>query len=348
MSELKNLLGGYVLEDVQSYKDLAVVPVRLEKKSGIEYILFSEALDKNLIDIIETGVVNKLGIRKQTEKDVLVIKGEYVVGGKQNRVVSVNGLIGKKDIDLPVHCIQHGRWSSGINIEPRPRRPREPYPYPRTPRRPRYPDEPIYYDPIPPWEYPYSWDDRETRPRRFGYDEERTGSGFNAGQSLFSSSIRASISKNGSRGGEQSKTWNSINYLSSSVGAHSATQDFDEIFYQKKEDVDDYLKNFSYKGENGVIANTGDIFYVDLFDKPETFEKQYKKILSSYIIDALATKRKGGITKDSAKKFLEETLSAKADVSSSLDLGEDYEIRNRINGSALVYKDTILYLGAKG
>lgn len=333
MNDLKKILGQYSLGSVQKFKNLSVIPIKVKKKSNIDYILFGEALDKNKIDIIETGVVNKLKIRKQTPKDVLVVKGEYVVGGKQNRVVSVNGLIGKKEINLPVHCMEHGRWRYGNNpgIE------FEETPFPRSPNESRPRGR-------------FGGDLRSPRIVRYeiGWGRPKSKTTFSTGKSFFSSAIRSSISKDGSRGGGQGQTWNSISYLSEALGSFSSTQDFNEILGNKKEVIDDYLKNIESVKGNGVIAKIGNTFYIDLFDKEQSFKKQSEKILQSYIIDAIATKRKTAkITKNSAKEFLEDILTSDVEKSKSLDLGNDYELDDK-RGSALVYKNTMLYLGARG
>jgi len=338
MSELKELFGEYMFADVQDYKNLSIVPIKTEKKSDIEYILLKDALDKNQIDIIETSIVNKLTIRKNMPENLLVLKGDYVVGGKQNRVVSVNGLIEKKEIDIPVHCIQHGRWGYGNGYDGDIRIPR----IPRMPRR----------DPNSPWNRPGYPDEINIEIERpwhgVDYDEDNTN--FYIGKSFAACSLRNDISKDSAGGSGQSKTWNKISSISNLVGAHSFTGDYDEVINAKKKDIDEYMKNFKYiDGQNGIMVKIGDGIFTDYFDKPETFKKQYERLMSSYIIDSLAFKEKKSekITAKDGAKFMQDLLSTKAEVSKSLDLGEDYELRNGINGSALVYNSTVIYLGAK-
>src|SRR3989338_2888142 len=113
---LKQLFGEYTLGEAQKHKNLAIVPIIRKKDSLLEYILLQEGLSSGKVKVIETGVVNNLRIRKDTGEDLLFIKGEYIVGGKQNRQLSANGLMRKSELDVPAHCVQHGRWGYSGNF----------------------------------------------------------------------------------------------------------------------------------------------------------------------------------------------------------------------------------------
>ena len=122
MKEEKNIcdyLGNLELGRVQKYKNMAIVPlIKQGKKSELEYKLLSEAIDDSSFVIKEAnmyGSVNNLTAYVESDEDILVLKGEYVVGGKQNRMITVNALIDKDagKINIPVHCVEHGRWNYG-------------------------------------------------------------------------------------------------------------------------------------------------------------------------------------------------------------------------------------------
>ncbi len=110
MDGLDKLVGQYSLGPVQKHKNIAIVPIKVHKESAVDYITYMEAANKGLLDMRETGSVNLLKFFKKTAKKILMIKGEGVIGGKQNRIFSVNGLVGSKEIDVPVHCQQQSRW----------------------------------------------------------------------------------------------------------------------------------------------------------------------------------------------------------------------------------------------
>jgi hypothetical protein len=48
---------------------------------------------------------------------VLILDGEEVIGGLQNRVVNTSLLIPPKSaLDVPVNCIEHGRWNNAASV----------------------------------------------------------------------------------------------------------------------------------------------------------------------------------------------------------------------------------------
>jgi len=117
MNGLKQTCVDYALGTLQTHKNLTVVPIKAKrggKKSQLDYIVLSEGMEKGVVDIRETGDVNKLWLSNNSDKDLLVMKGEYFVGGKQNRMVTVNGLIAAHTgrMYIPVHCVQYGRWDA--------------------------------------------------------------------------------------------------------------------------------------------------------------------------------------------------------------------------------------------
>ena len=58
--------------------------------------------------------VNTLWLTNTSGKTLLLIAGEMVVGGQQDRIIQKDGLIpsGKQPVDLAVFCVEHGRWTS--------------------------------------------------------------------------------------------------------------------------------------------------------------------------------------------------------------------------------------------
>jgi len=65
------------------------------------------------------GSVPELRARNRSDKDVLLLLGDELLGGKQHRVVNTNILVvGGKEMIIPVSCIEAGRWG-----RPRRRRP---------------------------------------------------------------------------------------------------------------------------------------------------------------------------------------------------------------------------------
>lgn len=65
--------------------------------------------------------VNTLYIVNKSGKKLLLLAGEMVVGGKQDRIIQKDGIIPPtgKPFDLAVFCVEQGRWSgSGVAFQP--------------------------------------------------------------------------------------------------------------------------------------------------------------------------------------------------------------------------------------
>ncbi len=108
-----------------SYKNLRVYPVRANKvfeayhRNIGKYTTLKEGLAKNKIKITEqgSGDVNTLFIENISSDTVMILVGEVIQGGKQDRMIAQDFILypksGKKDVS--VFCVEHGRWQEGSN-----------------------------------------------------------------------------------------------------------------------------------------------------------------------------------------------------------------------------------------
>jgi hypothetical protein len=73
-----------------------------------------EALGQGLIEIAEidgNGSVPQLKLTNKSERMILILDGEELVGAKQNRIVNTTMLIPPMEvIVIPVSCVEQGRW----------------------------------------------------------------------------------------------------------------------------------------------------------------------------------------------------------------------------------------------
>ncbi len=107
-----------------SFENLRLYPVRA--KSGFishfagtgKFMTLKAAIEKNKIRITEKsnrGEVNSLIVENISADTIIIISGDIIKGGKQDRVINQDILLaprsGKKN--LPVFCVESGRWSSG-------------------------------------------------------------------------------------------------------------------------------------------------------------------------------------------------------------------------------------------
>ena len=124
----KNLEVNFLEKSNESsahtYGNLRIYPVRAKESfkkefAGLgKYMTLQEAIGKNKIKITESsnsGTVNNLVIENISKDTIIIITGDVIKGGKQDRIVSQDIVLspssGKKS--LPVYCVESGRWSSG-------------------------------------------------------------------------------------------------------------------------------------------------------------------------------------------------------------------------------------------
>lgn len=109
-------------QDKYTYQKLQLYPIRANNtfrshhKDVAKYVTLKEALEKKKVVISEksrSGTVNTLFIENVSSDTVIVLSGEVVQGGKQDRVIAQDFVLypksGQKDVS--VFCVEHGRWS---------------------------------------------------------------------------------------------------------------------------------------------------------------------------------------------------------------------------------------------
>lgn len=118
-----------------SYKNLTVFPViGAEPASGAEFITLDEGLRSGKVVITELGAdgnaraivrrgndraeVNRLAVTNNSGKTLVLIAGEMILGGKQDRIVGHDCIIESSAAPVPldVFCVEHGRWSGAASF----------------------------------------------------------------------------------------------------------------------------------------------------------------------------------------------------------------------------------------
>ena len=106
-----------------TYGNLRIYPVKARESFKKEfaslgkYMTLQEAIQKTKIKITESsnsGTVNNLVVENISKDTIIIITGDVIKGGKQDRIVSQDIVLspsaGKKS--LPVYCVESGRWTS--------------------------------------------------------------------------------------------------------------------------------------------------------------------------------------------------------------------------------------------
>jgi hypothetical protein len=115
MSVMSKYFSGLEWGDVHEFEKMTVIPLIGKPDEGSVYLTLKEAMDMNLLKIMEvddSGTVPELKAVNMSELPVLILDGEELVGAKQNRVLNTTVLLkGGSETLIPVSCTEEGRWS---------------------------------------------------------------------------------------------------------------------------------------------------------------------------------------------------------------------------------------------
>ena len=107
-------LNDVVFGEMQTYKNVSAVPLFHSNMGPLVYGTLADALrDESLVvsEVSEGGSVPDLKVINNSEIPVLILSGEELKGGKQNRVLNTSMLVAaKSEIVVPVTCTEAGRW----------------------------------------------------------------------------------------------------------------------------------------------------------------------------------------------------------------------------------------------
>ena len=98
-----------------AHDNLAVYLIHREgADDGPVPLTLDEAMQRGLIEVIETGVVAELVVRNTGDSEVFLQSGDIFKGGKQDRVLITSMIVPPRSGDLSVNvfCVESGRWSA--------------------------------------------------------------------------------------------------------------------------------------------------------------------------------------------------------------------------------------------
>ena len=114
-----------------AFERLTVFPVISDRPTAsVEFITLDQGLRSGKVIITELGAngrtrrinrrqisdgaeVNRLALTNNSGRTLVLIAGEMILGGKQDRIVGHDCIIeaGNTPVPLDVFCVEHGRWS---------------------------------------------------------------------------------------------------------------------------------------------------------------------------------------------------------------------------------------------
>jgi hypothetical protein len=130
--------GGWRLLDPVTYENISLFPVVASSQQDTSaFLTLDEGLSSGEVTVSEQGAaglartrdlrqrltpgdsggpsVNQLVLVNRSKRPLLLLAGELVSGGKQDRIIAKDRIVapGAEPLPLDVFCVEHGRWSSG-------------------------------------------------------------------------------------------------------------------------------------------------------------------------------------------------------------------------------------------
>lgn len=96
----------------QSHENVAIIPLK-SQMNYIDLLTLKKGLSLGLVEVkeCETSTVNTLIVKNNSITPLILIDGEEVVGGDQNRLVNATTIIApKSQSKISVSCTERGRW----------------------------------------------------------------------------------------------------------------------------------------------------------------------------------------------------------------------------------------------
>jgi hypothetical protein len=135
--------GGWRLLDPVTYENISVFPVVSSSTQDTSaFLTLDEGLSNGDVLVSEQGAaglartrngrpavipdynrtsasVNQLVLVNRSKRPLLLLAGELVSGGKQDRIIAKDRIVapGSDPLPLDVFCVEHGRWSSGSQFK---------------------------------------------------------------------------------------------------------------------------------------------------------------------------------------------------------------------------------------
>lgn len=296
-----------------SYKNLTIFPLRANDATTDAYVTLDEGTKNGTVIIAERGraqaanrrvrgaanrpvqqavsydegaSVNELALVNRSGKKLLLLAGEVVVGGQQDRIVQEDRIIPPVSVPvaLSVFCVEHGRWTasatgysgggsgSGAAAGVSPER----APAPAAPTQ----------------------------------DDELTGAKFKSLGAVAHPKLRAVAQDKK----EQGAVWSEVHSNNAKLGTSNSTDTYQEVYSNRQvaATMDDYIhaleREVSQPGVVGVVvARNGKPVWADIFASSALFASYWPKLLKSYVVEAIGDNTSDRRpTIEDARRYLQE------------------------------------------
>ena len=163
------------------------------------------------------------------------------------------------------------------------------------------------------------------------------------------SQVSASLRTTGGRRSDQGAIWDAVADKAAVLGHASETMAMDDLFEARTRDLAEYLRTFrpEPRQRGAVVAIDGKVAGMELFDSAAAFARYFEKLVRSYAMDAIETKKEGVVAaaEKDVRRFLDALEAATVERFAALGEGEDIRLSGeRIEGGALMADGRVVHL----
>lgn len=308
---------------------LLPITERVTRQTG--YLPLEEALRRNLIAITEQAQerVPELLATSIAEMPIVLIGGEQVIGGLQNRVLNTTILVAAHTkLQIPVTCVEAGRWH----------------------------EAPASYAAQDDTDATQGPDATPPARRAFTSDE----AAYAKLRKLHAKSVTHSLSAGGGHRSDQSAVWGEVAERMAFSGSHSPSSAM-QTLYKTPERANKLKETMAMlqrpDSALGFVAVLGsEVLGAELFADEVLASAYWEKLARSYAVEALDAGPRSdddtpgettntGTTNTGEARLLEAALAADIQVHPSPGLGADARLVGAdVAGAGLVYDGVVVHL----
>jgi len=187
---------------------------------------------------------------------------------------------------------------------------------------------------------------------RWAYKSRLFGSSGRHSSSKLRHALKASVSESLFDGeghsSDQGEVWKEVDNQQATLGVSSQTAAMSDSFMAHQKQIDEISTQIQYpEGAAGfAVALRDKIVAVDLFDKPATCRKVWRRLLSGFILDAVGpTDGTGQATQSAVEGTLAALRNSAWEKVSPVGDGEEYRVKSSdgTQASALAFGDSLVY-----
>lgn len=292
-----------------SFDNLTIFPVLSDQAAaGDDFITLDEGLRSGKVVITELGAdgrsrrlrsqrrlddnaeVNRLALTNNSSKRLILIAGEMIIGGKQDRIVGHDCIIeaAAQAVPIDVFCVEHGRWSGNENFG----------------------------------QSRSAGSEGSIGSGNGGGVGSGSGGGVGSGRGVgrgetvsvtVSAMAMPNVREKAQASKSQTEVWNGVAKSMSANSVQSETGDLKSVYKDRhvSRKLNDYERAFKDKlamaSVVGVVAAVnGHVISADVFAGHRLFQAYWPKMLRSYALEALGTtdRQKQELTRGDAEAFL--------------------------------------------